>query len=52
MVMSSKSKIYKSGNSNLLYVSGSLLNDSQFPFKINEELKITIQGKKLIVEKV
>ena len=38
-------------NNYWVYLSKSLVKDSQFPFKANEELKIIIQKEKLIIEK-
>ena len=35
-----------------LYLPSTLTNDSQFPFKPGEKVKIRIEGKKLVVEKV
>ena len=52
MALKGKTKIYCSAHRNFCYIPKSLIDDSAFPLKIGTELKISIQGKKMIIENV
>lgn len=49
MVDSADVKIYKVGSRHSINLPSDLVNDSAFPFEPNEDLKIKIDGKKLII---
>jgi len=51
MVDKAKVKIYLNTYRHSMNLPSKLVNDSAFPFKINEELIIKIKGKKLIIER-
>ena len=51
MVNEAKVKIYKVGSRHTVNLPSSLVTDSAFPFKPNEELVARIEGKKLIITK-
>ena len=51
MVNEAKIKIYKVGSRHSINLPSSLVTDSIFPFKPNEELTIKIEGSKLIIRK-
>ena len=36
----------------MLYIPTDIWKDSQFPFKIGERVKLRIEGKRLVVEKL
>jgi antitoxin component of MazEF toxin-antitoxin module len=54
MVLESYGKIsfQAKSRSAVLYIPSSLAQDSQFPLKIGEKVKISIKGSKLIIESV
>ena len=51
MVNEADVKIYKVGNRHSMNLPSALVTDSLFPFEPNENLKIKVEGKKLIVTK-
>ena len=51
MVSEIKTKINAVGSRHTIYLKNSLINDSSFPFKTNEDLTVRIDGEKLIIEK-
>jgi hypothetical protein len=51
MVNQAKVKIYKVGSRHSINLPSSLVTDSGFPFKPNEELVAKIDGKKVILQK-
>lgn len=51
MVDEVKIKIYKVGSRHSINLPSSLVLDSAFPFKANEELTARIDGKRVILEK-
>lgn len=51
MVNEANVKIYKVGSRHSVNLPSSLVTDSLFPFKPNEELIIKIEGKKLVIRK-
>ena len=51
MVNEADVKIYKVGSRHSINLPSALVTDSLFPFTPNENLKIKIEGKKLIVTK-
>jgi hypothetical protein len=51
MAKVTKTKIYKVGSRHTIYFSKDFVNDSAFPFEPNEELKATIDGERIIIEK-
>lgn len=51
MVSEADVKIYKVGSRHSINLPSALVNDSLFPFKPNENLRIRIEGKKLIISK-
>ena len=51
MVNQAKTKIYKTDSRHTLYLQKDLVNDSSFPFKVNEDLIIRIEKDTLIISK-
>jgi antitoxin component of MazEF toxin-antitoxin module len=51
MVKETKTKMYKVGSRHTIYLPKDFINDSTFPFRPGEELVITIENNKLIVER-
>ena len=51
MVNQTNVKIYKVGSRHSINLPSAFVTDSAFPFKANEELRIRIDGKKLIIER-
>ena len=51
MVNEAKVKMYKVGSRHSINLPSSLVTDSAFPFKANEELIARIDGKSVIIEK-
>ena len=51
MVNEAKVKIYKVGSRHSINLPSSLVTDSAFPFRPNEELTVIIEGKKLVIMK-
>jgi hypothetical protein len=51
MVKTVAGRIHRFGTRHTLYLRKDLVEDTSFPFRIGEELTITIVGEKLIVEK-
>ena len=51
MVNEAQVKIYKVGSRHSINLPSSLVTDSAFPFKPNEELVARIEGKRVILEK-
>lgn len=49
MVNEADVKIYKVGNRHSINLPSALVTDSAFPFEPNENLKIKIDGKKLVI---
>ncbi len=49
MVDQADVKIYKVGNRHSINLPSNLVNDSSFPFEPIENLKIKIDGKKLVI---
>jgi len=52
MVLQGETRIYKSNGRSSIYIPAGLINDSAFPFKLEDRLEIRIEGKRLIVERV
>lgn len=52
MVNEVRVKIYKVGSRHSINLPSSLVTDSTFPFKPNEELVAKINGKKVILSKM
>jgi hypothetical protein len=46
-----KTKIAASQGRHTIYLKSTFINDSNFPFKVGERLKIRIENDKLIVER-
>ncbi len=44
-------KIYKVGSRHSINLPSTLVTDSAFPFKPNEELTVRIDGKKITIQK-
>ncbi len=51
LVMSAPTKIQKVGPRHTIYLQKGLVEDSSFPFKVDESLTVRIDGQKLIVER-
>lgn len=51
MVNEAKVKIYKVGSRHSINLPSSLVTDSTFPFKPNEELLAKIDGKRIVLER-
>ena len=51
MVKEGKVKIYRSDGRHSLYLPSDLVGDDRFPFQVGEELTVTIDGNRLIVQK-
>ena len=51
MVREAPTKIHKVGSRHTIYLQKSLVEDSAFPFKPGEPLKIRIEDDKLIIQK-
>ena len=51
MVNEAKIKIYKVGSRHSVNLPSSLVTDSLFPFKPNEQLTIRIEKSKLVISK-
>ena len=51
MVNQTSIKIYKVGSRHSINLPSAFVTDSAFPFKANEDLRIRIDGKKLIIER-
>ena len=49
MVNEADVKIYKVGNRHSINLPSNLVNDSSFPFEPSKNLKIKIDGKKLVI---
>lgn len=50
MVNEANVKIYKvTGSRHSINLPSALVTDSTFPFKVNESLRIKIEGKKLVI---
>ncbi len=49
MVNEADVKIYKVGSRHSINLPSALVTDSSFPFEPNENLKVKVEGKKLIV---
>ncbi len=52
MVNTTKVKLYEYKSRHSINLPSDFVKDSQFPFKINEELIARISGKQIIIEKV
>jgi virulence-associated protein VagC len=52
MVLKARTRILQSRNSKTQYVTipSAMVNDSQYPFKGDEEVDLEIVGKKLIIQ--
>jgi hypothetical protein len=46
-----KTKIHKVGPRHTIYLKKELIDDSGFPFKIDEPIKVKIVGETLVIEK-
>lgn len=46
-----KTKINKVGSRHTIYLKKELIDDSGFPFKVGDPLKVKIEAGKLIIEK-
>jgi hypothetical protein len=51
MVKEATAKIYRSNGRHSLYLPSDLVGDDRFPFKVGEELTVTIDGEHLIIKK-
>ena len=52
MVLESSGRFYEHAKGRVvLYISTDLHKDSAFPFKVGDNVKIKIDGKRLVVEK-
>jgi len=49
MVDEANVKIYKVGSRHSINLPGALVTDSSFPFKPNENLKIRVEGRRLVI---
>lgn len=53
MVLQGKGTIYRHVKGKMfVYIPASVRDDSQFPFEAGEKVKVTIEGEKLVVEKL
>jgi len=53
MALQDKGSIYQHVKGKMfVYVPASVRDDSQFPFKPGEKVNVTIDGKRLVVEKL
>lgn len=50
MVDETRTKILKVGSRHTMYLEKAFIEDSAFPFKPDERLKVRIEGKRLVVE--
>jgi hypothetical protein len=46
-----KGKIYGTNGKAWIYIPKDVANDSAFPFKVGDPVKIRVEGEKLIIEK-
>jgi hypothetical protein len=51
MVLKGETRMYRFDGRHSIYVPAGLVNDSAFPFTLDERLAIRIDGKKLVLEK-
>ena len=52
MALQGKGTIYRHVKGKMyVYIPASVRDDSQFPFEAGEKVNVSIQGKKLVVEK-
>jgi len=51
MVLEGETKIYRSNGRHSIYIPAGLVNDSAFPFTLQDKLLIRIEGERIIVEK-
>ena len=51
MVSEAKIKIHKVGSRHTIYLRKALVDDSAFPFKVDEPLIVRITNDKLVIEK-
>jgi len=51
MAKITKTKIYRVGSRHTIYFSKDFVNDSAFPFQVNEELTARVEGEKIIIER-
>lgn len=51
MAKITKTKIYRVGSRHTIYFPKDFINDSAFPFQVNEELVAKIEGGKIIIER-
>ncbi len=52
MVLQGETKIYRSNGRCSIYIPAGLVNDSAFPFTLQDKLKIWIEGRRIVVEKI
>jgi hypothetical protein len=51
MVSQAETKLRRVNSRHTIYVRKSLVNDSAFPFNVDEPLIIRIEGKRLVIER-
>ena len=53
MALQGKGTIYRHVKGKMyVYIPAAVRDDSQFPFEVGEKVNVSIQGKKLVVEKI
>ena len=51
MVLQGETKIYRSNGRQSIYIPAGLVNDSAFPFTLQDKLQIRVEGERIIIEK-
>jgi len=51
MVLQGETRIYRSNGRHSVYIPAGLVKDSAFPFTLEDDLRIRIDGERLVVEK-
>jgi hypothetical protein len=52
MVLQGETKMYRSNGRHSIYIPAGLINDSAFPFVLQDRLLIRIEGEQIVVEKI